>query len=120
MIGDTVKEGEVLMTLYTKKEAPDVNIDNIFTIDEKTVWEELVKNILKSIDKESISFEPCNLPDDKNAVVIADRTAADIWQEIEKMDIGFRKYLTEYVGKRLNNYLSTIFDDVKIKNGKKG
>ena len=33
MIGDTVKEGEVLMTLYTKKEAPDVNIDNIFTID---------------------------------------------------------------------------------------
>ena len=33
MVGDTVKEGEVLMTLYTKKEAPDVNIDNIFTID---------------------------------------------------------------------------------------
>ena len=33
MVGDTVKEGEVLMTLYTKKEPPDVNIDNIFTID---------------------------------------------------------------------------------------
>ncbi len=33
MVGDTVKEGDVLMTLYTKKEAPDVNIDNIFTID---------------------------------------------------------------------------------------
>ena len=33
MIGDTVKEGEVLMTLYTKKEAPDVNVENIFTID---------------------------------------------------------------------------------------
>ena len=90
------------------------------SIDKKTAWEDLVKNVLKIIDKERISFEPCNLPDDKNAVVIADRTAADIWQEIEKMDIGFRKYLTEYVGKRLNNYLSTIFDDVKIKNGKKG
>ena len=33
LCGAEFKEGEVLMTLYTKKEAPDVNIDNIFTID---------------------------------------------------------------------------------------
>lgn len=33
LTGDSVNEGDVLMTLYTKKDVPDVNVDNIFTID---------------------------------------------------------------------------------------
>ena len=32
LVGDEVKKGDVLATLYVKKSAPDVNIDEIFTI----------------------------------------------------------------------------------------
>ena len=33
LVGDSVKKGDVLMTLYVNKDTPDVNIEDIFTIE---------------------------------------------------------------------------------------
>ncbi len=35
LVGDSVKKGDVLMTLYVNKDTPDVNIEDIFTIEWK-------------------------------------------------------------------------------------